>query len=109
MKPTVSLSKTGPERRSVEQDARRNDAVMVSARTGEGRGDLLAALDEQVGSDTQEVQFRIPFERGDVLARVHRQGHVLRREEDEHGTRITARVSPKVAGQIEKLLQGNQC
>ncbi len=100
---------TEPERRSMEQEARRRDAVMVSARTGEGREGLLAALDARVGSDTQEIEFRIPFARGDVLARVHRLGHVLHRKEDEHGTRITARVSPKVAGQIEKLLEESPC
>jgi GTP-binding protein HflX len=39
----------------------------------------------------------VPYDRGDLVARVHRDGDVLRREDVVEGTRLVARVSPELA------------
>ena len=55
-------------------------ACVVSARTGEGVDALLDALAAQLRRADRHVVLRVPFDRGDVLAAVHREGEVV----DEH-------------------------
>lgn len=73
------------------------DAVFVSAHTGEGIDQLLTRMAELVQSRTVSVDVTIPYDRGDVVARVHNEGHVEGVEHREEGTRLQARVSPMLA------------
>jgi GTP-binding protein HflX len=61
-------------------------ACVVSARTGEGTDELLGALGARLRSADRAVRLRVPFERGDVLAAVHREGEVV---EEVHGEGAT--------------------
>jgi len=61
-------------------------SVVVSARTGEGTDQLLEALGASLRSADRVVRLRVPFERGDVLAAVHREGEVV---EEVHGEGAT--------------------
>ena len=70
---------------------------------------LLAAIDEHLVRGSRQVEFWIPFARGEILARVHREGRVLERRDEETGTRVTALVTHKLAGQIEKALAEASC
>jgi GTP-binding protein HflX len=70
------------------------DAVFISAVTGEGIDELLARLAEGVRTLTQVCELLVPFERGDVMAAVHREGQVLNETPAEGGMRYTARLEP---------------
>src|SRR4051812_1227534 len=72
--------------------ARHPGAVRISAVTGEGIGDLLHAIGDRLRAAANVVELLVPFERGDVLAAVHREGEVLVEAETEGGTRIRARL-----------------
>ena len=72
-------------------------AVVVSAATGEGIDDLLRAVEDRLPRSAEEVDLRIPFSRGDLIARVHRDGDVVAEDHDEHGTRVHAYVEPDLA------------
>lgn len=61
-------------------------AVAVSARTGEGMAELLQTLGDRLRSADRVVELVVPFERGDVLAAVHREGEVLGESHEEGGT-----------------------
>jgi GTP-binding protein HflX len=52
-------------------------AVAISARTGEGIAELLAATGDRLRLADRVVELVIPWARGDVLAAVHREGEVL--------------------------------
>src|SRR6266498_1044729 len=52
-------------------------AVFVSARTGAGLDGLRAAIEERLPRPSVEVRVRLPYARGDLVARVHRRGEVL--------------------------------
>jgi GTP-binding protein HflX len=52
-------------------------AIAVSARTGEGTEALLRALGDRLRAADRVVELLVPFERGDVLAAVHREGEVV--------------------------------
>lgn len=97
------------ERRAAAFEIERAGGVIASAQTGEGLPDILSAIDAFLVQRSQQVEFLIPFSRGEVLARVHREGRVLERRDEENGTRVTALVTPKLAGQLEKLLAEASC
>lgn len=97
------------ERAGAAYEAERTGGVLASARTGAGIPEILAAIDAHVARGSRQVELLIPFERGEVLARVHREGRVLERHHEEKGTRITALVTHKLAGQIEKMLGDVAC
>jgi len=61
-------------------------AVVVSARTGAGTDELLRALGIQLRVADRVVELLVPFERGDVLAAVHREGEVV---DEAHGEGAT--------------------
>ncbi|CAN5423654.1 GTPase HflX [soil metagenome] len=67
-------------------------SVAISALTGEGVEHLLTMIGDRIRSTTAVVDLLIPFERGDILAEVHREGEVLVEEVGEGGMRITARL-----------------
>jgi GTP-binding protein HflX len=52
------------------------DAVSVSAVTGEGMEELVGRISEFVARGTMTVELRLPSERADLLARLHRDGTV---------------------------------
>jgi GTP-binding protein HflX len=75
-------------------------AVVVSARTGQGLDDLLAAVETALPRRDAEVSALVPYGRGDLVARAHREGEVLALAHCEGGTQLTARVPPDLAAQL---------
>jgi GTP-binding protein HflX len=76
--------------------------VVVSARTGEGIDDLVAALDDLVPRPPLAVDVLLPFTQGRLVARVHEHGEVESEEHTEHGTRLRARVPERLAGELAR-------
>ncbi len=72
--------------------ARHPDGVLCSAQTGEGVDDLLQAVVAQLSKLQVEVALEVPFRRGDIVARIHEQGEVIKEEYDESGTHLVARL-----------------
>jgi GTP-binding protein HflX len=71
-------------------------AVVVSAVTGEGVSVLLDTLAARLRALAPIVEFLVPYERGDVVAALHREGEVLVEVHAEGGSRLRARL-PAVA------------
>ena len=67
-------------------------AVVVSAVTGEGVSVLLDTLAARLRSLAPIVEFLVPYERGDVVAALHREGEVLVEVHAEGGSRLRARL-----------------
>jgi GTP-binding protein HflX len=61
-------------------------AVVVSALTGEGLEDLLRAIGDALRAADRVVELVVPFDRGDVLAAVHREGEVVGESHGEVAT-----------------------
>ena len=77
-------------------------AVPVSAATGEGVDGFLETLADRLRALNAVVELSVPYERGDVLAALHREGEVLVEVHDEQATRVRARL-PK--GGIDRFRQ----
>ncbi|NCY17890.1 MAG: GTPase HflX, partial [Actinobacteria bacterium] len=75
-------------------------SVAISARTGEGIDDMLRALADRLRGMATVTELLVPFERGDVLAALHREGEVLVEEPTDTGMRVRARLDEASAGQF---------
>ena len=53
---------------------------------------------------TALAELMIPWDRGDVLASVHREGQVLSESAEEHGMRLKARLEPASLGHLQEYV-----
>ncbi len=83
-------------------------SVAMSAREGTGIDDLLEALSDRLRSMTELVELAIPYDRGDVLAQVHREGQVLTESADDSGVTVRARLDPDSKGRLIEWVVDNQ-
>jgi GTP-binding protein HflX len=80
--------------------SREPHSVVVSAATGFGFDELLQAIETDLPSHLIEVDVVVPYSRGDLVSRAHRQGEVIEIEHVEAGTRLHARVPKALAGEL---------
>jgi GTP-binding protein HflX len=80
------------------------DAVFVSARTGSGIEQLQEAIEARLPRPAVEMSVLFPYDRGDLVARVHRRGEVLETEHRDGGTFMRVRVSEMLAANLAKYL-----
>ena len=82
----------------LEEDALDNlkdhfpDAAFISAQEDQGLDELLHRLEAELSKLRIETTLDIPFDRGDVVSRVHEQGDVIQETYGENGTHIVARL-----------------
>ena len=76
------------------------DAVFVSARTAEGLDTLRHTIDQLLPRPAVELELLVPYDRGDVIARLHERGEVLETEHTATGTRLRVRVSEHAAARL---------
>ena len=82
------------------------EAIFVSARTGEGIETLRAITEAQLPMPEVEVRALVPYERGDLLDKVHRQGQFITTEHTDQGTRIVALMNPELAAEFGEFPTG---
>jgi GTP-binding protein HflX len=75
-------------------------SVALSAVTGEGLDALLSAVGDRLRAMADVVELVVPFERGDVVAALHREGEVLTEHHEEGGTRVRARLDDAGVGRF---------
>ncbi|HZP29665.1 MAG TPA: GTPase, partial [Acidimicrobiia bacterium] len=68
------------------------DAIAVSAVSGEGLEKLVDLVGQKLRSLARIVELVVPYDRGDVLAALHRDADVLVEVHADEGARIRARV-----------------
>ena len=79
----------------------------ISALTGEGIGRLVATVG--VILDQRKERFDAVFSQaqGALIAILRERGRIVQEHYQEDGVHVTAMVTPKLAGQMRKLLRGN--
>ncbi len=78
-------------------------AVFVSAHTGDGLDQLQQRMAQLVTPTDTTVDVTIPYDRGDLVARVHADGRVDATEHSSEGTRIKARVPMPLAASLSEF------
>ena len=85
----------GDERaRLIEEAKRREDAIPISALTGEGLDSLKTAMAERLRSGEQVHQVRLPVTEGERIAWLHARGEVLDQQIDDDEIQLSVRLSP---------------
>jgi GTP-binding protein HflX len=79
-------------------------SVAVSALTGEGLDMFLRTLGDRLRTLTKIAELSIPYERGDVLASVHREGEVVATSEGPDGFTVRARLSDASLGRLSEFV-----
>ena len=104
------IGRRTPTGRETLPEAAANDApgpaapLRVSAKYGLGIGPLIAAIARVCGRNQEVLHALLPPGSGAMLAWLRRNGAVVEEHYTDSGVRITARVSPKLAGQLRKRL-----
>jgi GTP-binding protein HflX len=84
--------------------ARVDGAIAVSAETGYGIEELLNAMSDRIRSLTTVIELLIPFDRGDMIAAVHREGQVLVEQAEADGMRVRARLEQGSIGRLREFV-----
>ncbi|MFI7443908.1 GTPase HflX [Nonomuraea indica] len=79
------------------------DSIVVSARTGVGIGELMALIERRLPRLDHEVTLLVPYDRGDLISRAHKEGEVLSVDHVEDGTVLHARVLPSLFHELERV------
>ena len=79
-------------------------SVAVSAATGEGIEAFLEVLADRLRSIGSIIELLVPYERGDVVAAVHREGEVVSTSNEADGLRIRARLEGASAGRLAEFV-----
>jgi GTPase len=78
-------------------------AVFVSAHTGDGIDALRRRMAELAAPTDTAIDVVIPYDRGDLVSRVHADGRVQQTEHISDGTRIKARVPVALAASLRQF------
>jgi GTP-binding protein HflX len=76
------------------------DAVFVSARTGLGIDELRTAIDRNLPRPAVDMRVLLPYDRGDLVARIHRSGQVVATRHTDEGTELQVRVDEQLAADL---------
>ncbi len=84
---------------------REENAVSLSARTGEGVADLLAAIDKKLDKGTKQVTLHLPYDKAGALDALYREARV---ESVEYGATVdvVAVCTPRIIGQLHQFIEG---
>jgi GTP-binding protein HflX len=79
-------------------------AVAVSALRNEGLEVMMRRLADRMRAITQVTELMVPYDRGDILASIHREGEVVMSELEDGGMRIRARLSGASEGRLREFV-----
>jgi GTP-binding protein HflX len=82
--------------------ARHPASVVISAARGDGIAELREAVGDRLRALARIVELAVPYDRGDVLAAVHREGEVLVEQHGESATILRVRVDDAGAARFRE-------
>ncbi|MDG4823736.1 GTPase HflX [Asanoa sp. WMMD1127] len=80
------------------------DAVFVSARSGRGIDDLRTTIEAHLPRPAVELRVVVPYDRGELVARLHRRAKVLSTAHIPEGTALHVRVDQALAAELAPYL-----
>ena len=72
--------------------------------TGEGIEVFLRTLADRLRSISKVIELAVPYDRGDVLASIHREGEVVSTTDEPAHLRVRARLSDASAGRLAEFV-----
>ncbi len=81
--------------------------LLISAKTGEGIDELLAAIEKEVGRSTMHVRLHLPFQRGDLVEILRREARLEKLDYTPEGIEIEAVVKESLFGKVKDYVVTN--
>lgn len=78
-------------------------SISVSARTGEGMDELVARIAQLLPEPNVMVAVLIPYNRGDLVSRLHLNSRILVLDYRDEGTFVRAMVKPELAAELAQF------
>jgi GTP-binding protein HflX len=76
-------------------------AIFVSSRSGEGFEELQKAISDRLPRPNVAVKVLVPYNRGDLVSRMHLNSEIKKIEYQETGTYMEALVRPDIAAELQ--------
>jgi len=78
-------------------------SIFVSSRTGEGFEELQKAMSDRLPRPNVAVKVLVPYNRGDLVSRMHLNSEIKKIDYQETGTYIEAMVRPDIAAELAQF------
>ena len=75
-------------------------SIGVSARTGEGIEELMQVIADLLPEPNVEIAVLIPYNRGDLVSKLHLNSRIMMLDYREGGTFVRAMVKPEMAAEL---------
>jgi GTPase len=75
-------------------------SIVVSARTGQGIAELRALVESELPRPEVEFTALLPYERGDLINKLHQHGEIDSMEHTAEGTVVAGRANEALAGEL---------
>ena len=79
--------------------------VSISAKTGEGLDELLAAIGKRLDAGVRKVTLHLPYDQGGILDKLYQEAKVEKVEYSET-IDVVAVCTPKTVGQVKQFIEG---
>jgi GTP-binding protein HflX len=73
---------------------------VVSAKTGEGIAEALATVETELPRPDVEFSALLPYQRHDLIDRLHQHGEIASMEHTADGTLVSGRANEDLAGEL---------
>lgn len=82
-----------------------DNIVCISAKTGEGTSELLAAVSGILESGKKKVKLLLPYDKAGILELLHREASVTSSEYGENGIEVQAVIRPELWGKVKEYVR----
>ena len=83
------------------------DAVLLSAKTGQGTDTLLGKIGEILSKGKKQVRVLLPYSRGDLTEMLHRRAEVLGADYRADGVLLDVVLTPELFGQVREYISSD--
>ena len=80
------------------------DAILISAKAGQGLDQLKEAISRRIAAMRHRVELLIPYDKGNVLSLIHGKGQVIQEEYTDEGTRVIALLDAALYQRVLAML-----
>ncbi len=82
----------------------KDNTILISAKTGQGVDEMLAAIRDRLRTGFEIVEFTVPYTRGDVVSFLHKYGTVQSETYTDEGTVLSVLMDAPSADRAAKML-----
>jgi GTP-binding protein HflX len=82
------------------------DAILISAKTGEGLDRLKAEISRRIASMRHRAELVVPYAKGAALSLIHDRGVVISEEYLENGTKVECLLDSGLYQKVLRILEG---